>query len=168
MLRQLDKMIAERDMYRAHIEQGEGYIDHLLKPLQHAAKSHVPPLALAQRTTNKFEGVRDIAKAVREWIRDIKEKGEKIIEDVKEMAHHRETIHVKMFEVKRDCFKVREVAGVILPLIGALFWTHTQIPTLSTILDPYDINTFKEWYWTANMKNDTKDTINKEECEEIL
>lgn len=62
------------------------------------------------------------------------------------------------------------MVGTILPLMRALFWTHTQIPTLSAILDPYDISIFKEWYWTATMKNERKDTINKEqeECEEIL
>lgn len=86
------------------------------------------------------------------------------------MAHHRETILVKLFEVKRECLKVHEVVATTLPLMRDLFWTHAQIPTLSTILDPYDIRVFKEWYWTATMKNETKDTINKEqaECEEIL
>lgn len=84
MLRQLDEISANRNMYRVRVEQAEGYIDHLLRPLQHAPDSHVPPLALAQRTTTEFEGVRDTAKAVKEWIRDIKEKGERIIEDVKE------------------------------------------------------------------------------------
>ncbi|XP_059070319.1 uncharacterized protein LOC131070828 [Cryptomeria japonica] len=59
--------------------KAEGYIDQLLRPLHDAPESHIPPTTLAQRTTTKFEGVRDTAKAVKEWMRSIKERGEQII-----------------------------------------------------------------------------------------
>lgn len=86
ILRQLDEMTAKRDMYWARVEQVEGYIDHLLMLLQHTTKSHVPPLALVQKTTAKFEGVHDIAKAVREWIKNVRARGRQVIKDAVHMA----------------------------------------------------------------------------------
>lgn len=86
------------------------------------------------------------------------------------MARHRETTLVKLLEVKRESLHIQEVAATTLPLMNALFWTHAQIPTLPTILDPHNINTLKEWYWTVNMKNDAKEIIDREHnaCEVIL
>lgn len=96
ILRQLEEITAEKDMYRARADQAEGYIDQLLRPLHNASESHIPPTTLAQRTTTDFEGVQDTAKAVREWIQDIKKRGEQILKEVKEMALHRELTLVKL------------------------------------------------------------------------
>lgn len=106
MLRQLDEMTAERDMYRARAKQAEGYIDHLLRPLQHASESHVPPLALAQKTTTEFEGVHDTAKAVKEWVQSIKKKAKKIINDVFEVAIEIQVARIKMLQVQKEYAKI--------------------------------------------------------------
>lgn len=163
-------MTIERDAYRACAQQAKGYIDHLLRPLQHVVESHIPPLALAQKTTTKFEGVCDTAKAVREWIRSLKTRGKRIIKDVRDVAINIQLTRVKMAEVQRECFQIQQTIDIALPLMRALLWTHAQIPTLQTILDPHNISTFKEWYWIVNMKNDMVDTIKKiqDECKEAL
>ncbi|XP_057818534.1 uncharacterized protein LOC131031433 [Cryptomeria japonica] len=170
ILRQLEEITAEKDMYWACAEQAKGYINQLLRPLHNASESHIPPTALVQRTTTEFEGVQDTAKAVKEWMQDIKKKGEQILKEVKEMALHRELTLIKLLEVKKESLHIHEVAATTLPLMRVLFWTHAQIPTLSAILDPHSISVLKEWYWTVTMKNDTKEIIDKESdaCEVIL
>lgn len=53
------------------------------------------------------------------------------------------------------------------PIMRALFWTQARFPAIQSILNPHNINTFKEWYWIVCMKMDMAGTVKRiqEECE---
>lgn len=75
-----------------------------------------------------------------------------------------------MCKLRKECYNAHEAIAKALPLITALFWNCTQIPTLDIIRDPYHVNTFKDQYWILSMKNDMKDNINKmqDKCDDAL
>lgn len=127
-------MTAERAMYKARVEQAKNYIDHLLKPLQHANEANVPLAALTQKRAAEFENVWGTTKATREWIEDVTWMVDQIMEDVTCIELDAKWASQRVQSIRGEVEGFQKSVDTPLPVIMAFFWTYSQIATVQQIL----------------------------------